>query len=86
MALTMALLTAATPTPPVFPVQWSAHVHSILKQVGGGTQILDCDFAFDAVNNLTAYRNCNGGARQMVTRYDDNTFGTFGKHYYIYLS
>ena len=74
-------LSVAQTSPPVFPTQWSAHTHTIAKTVGGN-QVLDCDFAFDAVNNLTAYRNCKGPG-QMVTRYDDKTFGTFGKHYHI---
>ena len=47
--LSISTLSLATPTPPVFPIQWSAHVHTI-----AGTQgTLECDFAFDAVNNLT---------------------------------
>jgi len=73
--------TQATPTPPVFPTQWSAHTYSIVKQ-GISKQILNCDFAFDYENNRTAYRNCHGN-EQIVSLYDDDSFGTFGKHYYI---
>jgi hypothetical protein len=51
---------AAEPTPPVFPSSWSAHVHTIVKQVAGSTDKLECDFAFDSVTNQTSYRNCGG--------------------------
>ena len=59
--LSSACLVLATPTPPVFPVQWSAHVHTIAS-----FQTLDCDFAFDAVNNLTVRqrRVCRGYERR----------------------
>ena len=64
IAASMVALGAVAPALPIFPVQWSTHIHGVVTGQGGG--VVDCDFAFDAVNNATAYRNC-GPQGQTVT-------------------
>ena len=62
--LAPAVAVAATePTPPVFPSSWSAHVHTIIKEVSGGGGRMNCDFSFDSITNQTSYRNCGEAVR-----------------------
>lgn len=83
--IVMGAPTAGAATPPVFPQQYSARVHEVAHTVSGEKEIL-CDFYFDAVNNLTSWRNCGwkGTQMQTVARFTDDNYGPRAKIFYIY--
>lgn len=93
LGTTVTILAASEPNPPVFPPQYSMRVRDVVHQ-GPGTQSRSCDLHFDAVNNLTSYRNCgapikpggNGSQEQMVYRFSDKgrDGSNTGTVYFIY--
>ena len=83
----------ATPSPPTFPTRFSARIHEVEKQVGGGYKSVDCDLHWDAEKKMTAYRNCGkplkpggkGSQMQMVLRFNDtHNEGNSGTVYFVY--
>ena len=82
----IAAVHAYAPTPPVFATQYSGRVNETLHQVPSGYSQMICDHNYDAVANMTSYRNCGwkGTQMQQVIRFGTEGGGPDAKIFYVY--